>query len=96
MGEGGFGVIYQGQHTKTLDKVAIKLEKIDCEYEQLNYEANIYKRMKGRIGIPNIHWFGVQDKYNVMVMDLLGPTLRDLFEFCERTFTPHTIAMLAH
>ena len=38
------------------------------------------------VGIPNVHWFGVEGDYNVMVIDLLGPSLEDLFNYCKRKF----------
>ena len=46
-------------------------------------------------GIPVIHWFGVEGDYNAMVMDLLGPSLEDLFNYCKRKFTIKTCMMLA-
>lgn len=46
-------------------------------------------------GIPAIHWFGVEGDYNAMVMDLLGPSLEDLFNYCKRKFTVKTTMMLA-
>ena len=51
--------------------------------------------MKGGVGIPHIRWFGVERDYNVLVMDLLGPSLEDLFNFCSRRFTMKTVLMLA-
>ena len=51
--------------------------------------------VKGGVGIPDIRWFGVERDYNVLVMDLLGPSLEDLFNFCSRRFTMKTVLMLA-
>jgi casein kinase 1 len=46
-------------------------------------------------GIPNIKWFGVEGDYNVLVMDLLGPSLEELFSFCNRKLSLKTVLMLA-
>lgn len=46
-------------------------------------------------GIPNVRWFGVEGDYNVLVMDLLGPSLEDLFNFCSRKLCLKTVLMLA-
>ena len=68
------------------------------------YETKIYKILNGGCkffgvtfiaGIPSIHWFGVEGDYNAMVMDLLGASLEDLFNYCKRKFTVKTTLMIA-
>jgi len=46
-------------------------------------------------GIPSIRWSGVDGEDNVLVMDLLGPSLEDLFVYCGRKFSLKTVLMLA-
>jgi len=95
IGSGSFGDIYIGTHVQTGEEVAIKLESIKSKHPQLLYESKLYKILAGGVGVPNVHWYGVEGDYNVMVIDLLGPSLEDLFIFCSRKFSIKTVLMLA-
>jgi len=95
IGSGSFGDIYLGTNVQTSDEVAIKLESIKSKHPQLLYESKLYKILAGGVGVPNVHWYGVEGDYNVMVIDLLGPSLEDLFSFCNRKFSLKTVIMLA-
>jgi len=83
------------QQKKTVQELAIKLESIKSKHPQLLYESKLYKILAGGVGIPNVHWYGVEGDYNVMVIDLMGPSLEDLFSFCNRKFSLKTVLMLA-
>lgn len=47
------------------------------------------------VGIPSAHYFGQEGLHNILVIDLLGPSLEDLFDSCSRKFSIKTVAMLA-
>ncbi|KAF9523034.1 kinase-like domain-containing protein [Crepidotus variabilis] len=60
----------------------------------LKQESKIYKTLMGGTGVPWIMWSGKQGDYNVMVIDLLGPSLEDLFKKCNRSFSLKTVLLL--
>ncbi|OQS04490.1 casein kinase [Thraustotheca clavata] len=95
IGSGSFGDIYLGTNMTSGEEVAIKLESVKSKHPQLMYESRIYKILSGGLGIPNLRWFGVEGEYNVMVIDLLGPSLEDLFNYCGRRFQLKTVLMIA-
>ncbi|KAI7992638.1 Casein kinase 1-like protein 11 [Camellia lanceoleosa] len=95
IGSGSFGELYLGVNVQTGEEVAIKLESVKTKHPQLHYESKIYMILQGGTGIPNLKWFGLEAEYNVMVIDLLGPSMEDLFNYCNRKFTLKTALMLA-
>ena len=46
--------------------------------------------LQGEVRIPNIHWCGNQKNYNILIIDLLGPTLENLFNTYNKQFTLKT------
>lgn len=46
-------------------------------------------------GIPGTKWSGVDGDDNILILDLLGPSLEDLFVYCGRKFSLKTVLMLA-
>ena len=47
------------------------------------------------VGVPQVHHFGQEGLHNVLVIDLLGPNLEDLFDLCGRKFSIKTVCMAA-
>ena len=95
IGSGSFGDIYLGINLANGEEVAVKLEPIKARHPQLLYESKLYNVLRGGVGIPHIRWYGQEKDYNVLVMELLGPSLEDLFNFCSRRFTLKTVLMMA-
>jgi len=95
LGSGSFGDIYLGTNRQTDEEVAIKLESVKSKHPQLLYESKLYRILAGGVGVPNVLWYGVEGEYNAMVLDLLGPSLEDLFNFCNRKFSLKTVLMCA-
>ncbi|KAL0074692.1 Serine/Threonine kinase CK1 [Phycomyces blakesleeanus] len=95
IGEGSFGIIYEGTNLLNNQQVAIKFEPRKSDAPQLRDEYRTYKIMAGTPGIPTAYYFGQEGLHNILVIDLLGPSLEDMFDVCGRKFTPKTVAMLA-
>jgi casein kinase I family protein HRR25 len=79
----------------TGEAVAVKMESIDSKSPKLCHEWKVYKSLGSAVGIPRVVWFGTERGYKAMIMNLLGPSLEDLFTACNRTFSLKTVLMLA-
>lgn len=95
LGAGSFGDIYLAVNINTGEEVAVKMEPTSSRHPQLHYESKLYKLLQGGQGIPQVRFYGQEKEYNVLVMDLLGPSLEDLYNYCSRRFTLKTTLMLA-
>eukprot|EP00831_Metopus_contortus_P024414 TRINITY_DN2129_c0_g1_i5.p1 TRINITY_DN2129_c0_g1~~TRINITY_DN2129_c0_g1_i5.p1 ORF type:complete len:291 (-),score=39.28 TRINITY_DN2129_c0_g1_i5:23-895(-) len=60
---------------------------MDCEAPHLGHEARVYKHLKGGEGIPQMYFAGEEGDYRVIVMDLLGPSIQDLFAYSRGHFS---------
>lgn len=81
IGEGCFGSVYKAKNIRTNESVAIKVEKTNDNMGLLKNETKIYQYLnsfKNNVGIPKLYWFGVDEKYNYMVMELLGEPIRTM------------------
>jgi serine/threonine protein kinase len=94
IGGGSFGEIYLGIGP-TGEKVAVKFESGSAKNPQLRHEYKVYREITSCHGFASVHYFGKQDNYNVLVMDLMGPSLEDLFDKCHRRFSVKTVLQIA-
>ncbi|KAI8377812.1 kinase-like domain-containing protein [Radiomyces spectabilis] len=95
IGSGSFGEIYHGTDEISGEEVAVKMESVKAKHPQLEYEFRVYKILEGGEGIPTVKCFATEQQYNIMVMELLGPSLEDLFNFCSRRLSLKTVLILA-
>mmetsp|Transcript_3219 Transcript_3219/g.7576 ORF Transcript_3219/g.7576 Transcript_3219/m.7576 type:complete len:439 (-) Transcript_3219:130-1446(-) len=95
LGSGSFGEIYYAVDSLTGKELAVKLERVDSKHPMLLYEAKLLKHLEGAQGFASVYFSDTQGEFNVMVMDLLGPSLEDLFNVFRRRFSLKTLLLLA-
>ena len=59
------------------------------------YRVRRFLTHNNTAGIPQIYHFGQEGLHNILVIDLLGPSLEDLFDMCGRKFHIKTVCMAA-
>ncbi|XP_068636368.1 casein kinase 1-like protein HD16 [Aristolochia californica] len=109
LGKGGFGQVYVGRRTSPTPggierttgpgaiEVALKFEhrtSKGCNYGP-PYEWQVYNTLGGSHGVPRVHFKGRQGDYYVMVMDMLGPSLWDVWNNNSHTMSVEMVACIA-
>ncbi|RVW79240.1 Casein kinase 1-like protein HD16 [Vitis vinifera] len=78
-------------------EVALKFEHRSskgCNYGP-PYEWQVYNALGGSHGVPRVHYKGRQGDYYVMVMDMLGPSLWDVWNNNSHTMSIEMVACIA-
>ena len=94
IGKGSFGEVFQGTNIETNENIALKFESCSTKHPQLQYESRIYRILEGSVGIPSLYWYGTESSYNIMAIELLGPSLEELCQLCNRKMSLKTVLML--
>ena len=92
LGEGSFGKVYKAEYNG--EYYAIKFEEKAKGQNLLETEATIMSYLKGP-NIPFIKSFGYSGDYNILVMQLLGKSLEELFNK-KLKFSIKTVSLLAY
>ncbi|KAG1894250.1 protein kinase [Suillus fuscotomentosus] len=91
LGSGLYGVVYRARNIINDDDLAIKLERLINNASSLEHEYRILKHLEGGAGIPRAVWFSREATFHALVLNLLGPSLHDLFIMHNRKFSLHTV-----
>lgn len=91
MGSGAFGEIYHAINTASQEHFAVKLEHLDIRRPQLFAEARLLSYLQKQqddelVGFPRFFYYTSSKDFNLMVFELLGPSLEDMFSLCNRKF----------
>ena len=92
IGEGSFGKVYKAEYKG--EYYAIKFESISEGQNLLEAEATIMSYLKGP-NIPFIKTYGNNSEYNILVMELMGKSLEEIFNIKQK-FSVKTTAMLGY
>ena len=107
LGKGGFGQVFLGtragrarstQKEPKPAEVALKFEhktSKGCTASGPPYEWSMYSSLGEVYGVPKVHFRGQQGDFYVMVMDLLGPSLWDVWSQSGQVMTPQYVACVA-
>jgi serine/threonine protein kinase len=92
LGQGSFGSIYKAEYNGNY--YALKFEKKENNIGILENEAIIMNYLKGP-HIPYVNSFSSNSNYNILVMQLLGKSLENIFEE-KKVFSVKTVCMLGY
>ncbi|KAL0563433.1 hypothetical protein V5O48_018633, partial [Marasmius crinis-equi] len=79
LGSGYSGSIFRATHIHNHQTVALKVQHTSHENLTNRYERNFYPLIQGGVGMPKLWGAGVEGCWDYLAIDLLGPSLDNLF-----------------
>ncbi|KAH9387158.1 casein kinase 1 [Nematocida major] len=96
IGQGSFGIVFEGRGVDSTRKLAIKIEMhSENRYSQLENEYNVYMKLGAAEGFPYIECFGQCRFYKYLAMEYLGMSLEDMLAIRNRMFSVKTVYIIA-
>lgn len=95
IGAGSFGKIASVLDIQNQEMYAMKLESLHARAPQLEIEHRLYQKFAGSPNFPKVYYYGVEEGYKIMVMDLLGKSIEDYCSKLRHRFSLKTVLMLA-
>nr|GLL17789.1 casein kinase 1-like protein HD16 [Ipomoea trifida] len=107
LGKGGFGQVYVGRRISggnAIERTGPGATEVALKFEHRNskgcnygppYEWQVYNTLGGSHGVPRVHYKGQQGDYYIMVMDMLGPSLWDVWNNNSHTMSIEMVACIA-
>ncbi|KAM5550312.1 hypothetical protein ABKV19_027486 [Rosa sericea] len=105
LGKGGFGQVYVGRRVSGgTDRTGPDAIEVALKFEHRNskgcnygppYEWQVYNTLNGCYGVPWVHYKGRQGDFYILVMDILGPSLWDVWNSLGQTMSPNMAACIA-
>lgn len=94
--KGSFGVIFQGKNMDNFEDVAIKMENPHkFANREIIHEGEILTILGENESIPRLHCVDTSSNAPVIIMQLLGQNLNDLFSLCKKRFSLQTTLFIA-
>ncbi|KAK4769134.1 hypothetical protein SAY86_027284 [Trapa natans] len=106
LGKGGFGQVYVGRRVTggSTERTGPDAVEVALKFEHRNskgcsygppYEWQVYNTLNGCYGIPWVHYKGRQGDFYILVMDMLGPSLWDVWNSLGQSMSPSMAACFA-
>ncbi|KAG9130804.1 hypothetical protein Leryth_021980 [Lithospermum erythrorhizon] len=105
LGKGGFGQVYAGRRLSGgIGRVGADAVEVALKFEHRNskgcnygppYEWQVYNTLGGSHGVPRVHYKGRQGDFYIMVMDILGPSLWDIWNNNAHSMSVEMVACIA-